>query len=105
MVHKAVLREMQHELGAGFPVDASTDGALASAADVALRLRASLYWIDHEAALKRWIAPMKIEDRIQAWGQQLQADLAGDGAARRRRRGAVPAGSGRRRGGSGGSAR
>jgi hypothetical protein len=79
MVHKAVLREMQHELGAGFPLDASTDGSLASAADVAQRLRASAYWIDHESALKLWIAPVKIEDRIQAWGQQLQADLAGDG--------------------------
>lgn len=79
MVHKAVLREMQQELGAGFPVDASTDSSLLSAADVAQRLRSSPYWTSHEAALTLWSAPTKIEDRIQVWGQQLQADLVGDG--------------------------
>lgn len=78
MVHKAVLREMQRELGAGFPVDASTDGSLASAADVAQRLRASRYWTDHEAALKLWIEPTKLDDRIQTWGQRLQSDLDSD---------------------------
>lgn len=37
MVHKAVLREMRQELGAGFPGDARMDGQLTSAADVAQR--------------------------------------------------------------------
>ncbi|MEP7124140.1 MAG: DUF4435 domain-containing protein [Byssovorax sp.] len=78
MVHKAVLREMQRELGAGFPEDVKVDDTLLNAADVALRLRSSAYWTDHAAALKLWIEPAKLDDRIQAWGQQLDSDLAGN---------------------------
>jgi hypothetical protein len=78
MVHKAVLREMQQELGAGFPGDASSDGSLSSAADVAQRLRTSAYWTDHGVALKRWLEKARLDDRIRELGEQLQSDLDGD---------------------------
>jgi hypothetical protein len=78
MVHKAVLREMQQELGAGFPGDAPTHGVLLSASDVERRLRTSAYWTDHEAALKSWVEKTRLDDRIRELGEQGKADLDGD---------------------------
>ena len=78
MVQKAVLREMQRELGAGFPGDAPTDAALLCAADVERRLRTSAYWTEHEAALKSWIEKTRLDDRIRALGEQTKADLDSD---------------------------
>ena len=80
MVHKAVLREMQRDLGAGFPREAPTGGTLRDAADVEHALRDSPYWREHRAALTLWGAQStRLHDRIEAWGLRLQADLAGDG--------------------------
>lgn len=78
MAHKAVVRTMQRELGAGFPVDAPADGALGSADDVERLLRESEYWTEHEAALRRWAQGTMLHDEVLAWGRRLQADLDAD---------------------------
>lgn len=79
MAHKAVLRRMQEALGASFPEDAPTDGALRSAADVERHLRASPYWTEHDAALTRWARTTLLHDEIELLGRRFQADLEGDG--------------------------
>jgi hypothetical protein len=79
MAHKAVLRTLQEELGAGFPGDAPTNAALTSARDVEGLLRASSYWTEHDAALQRWTQGTTLHDEVEGWGRRLDADLAGDG--------------------------
>lgn len=78
MPYKAILREMQQELGAGFPANIPSNSPLSTAADIAKLLRESVYWKEHAAALKRWVEPTKLDDRIRVWHQKLQSDLQGD---------------------------
>jgi hypothetical protein len=79
MVHKAVLRTLQEELGAGFPGDAPETELLSSAADVEGHLRASEYWREHAAVVQRWAQGPALHDEVERWDRHLSAELAGDG--------------------------
>jgi hypothetical protein len=77
MVCKAVLRELQEDLGRGFPGDPPSD--LRSAGDVERYVGASPYWAEHAGALDRWRASSLLHERVQERQHHFEQQLAGEG--------------------------
>ena len=78
MVCKAVLRDMQEDLGRGYPGDPRLD-ALRSLEEVEQHLSRHAYWTEHGAHWTRWSDATHRRDAIRTWHELLQAELDGEG--------------------------
>lgn len=73
MATKAVLRQMQADLGSEFPTDPSpTLGSLESAAEY---LDQVPYWQRHDSEWNRWRTPAQRKAALDSQAQRLRADL------------------------------
>ena len=78
MAGKAVLREMQGQLGSGFPPDPRLD-ALRSLEAVEEHLSRHVYWTEHGAHWARWAQPAARSEAVRTWHDLLQGELEGAG--------------------------
>jgi hypothetical protein len=77
MVCRAVLRDMQRDLGSDFPVDPRVD-ALGSLFDVERYLEQHPYWPKHAAQLQKWTSGVTRSAELDTWHQLIGAQLDGD---------------------------
>lgn len=78
MVHKAVVRKMQEDLGSAFPGDARLD-VLRTLDDVEQHLARQTYWTKHGERWTHWSQPAARIDEARTWHALFQAELEGDG--------------------------
>lgn len=79
MVCKAALREMQQDLGSGFPAEPRVPPALGAPrnlSEVAAYLQQHEYWSKHAAILADWRGPQFLREKLRKWSEQYEADLA-----------------------------
>lgn len=77
MICKAVLREMQIELGADFPTEPALNDVV-DVADAEPFIRRYDYWTKHPTAWSVWTSPGAVAARVSSWEQRLRADLSSD---------------------------
>jgi hypothetical protein len=78
MVCKAVLRDMQVDLGSGFPGDPSAS-KLHRLEDVEAHLSGADYWARHGAHWTRWTDPAQRKADAGTWHELLRGELEGEG--------------------------
>jgi hypothetical protein len=79
MVCKACLRDIQAELGGGFPGDPPTVGALNNLKDVEEYVTQHSYWQRQDAAHKKWKQTAPLRNNLQVWLTLFEGELVGDG--------------------------
>ncbi len=74
MVYKTVLRDMQGDLGSGFPGDVA-ENALRSVEAVEQHLSGHAYWTEHSAHWGRWLSPAERSRAVRECHEVLLAEL------------------------------
>jgi len=82
MVCKRALREMQSDLGSGFPTDPPASGALRSLNEVEQYIGRTGYIASRDSAVKRWSPGAGLTGLLQRWHGKFSGHLLQDAWAR-----------------------